>query len=93
MRIKNVKVSGFKRFTNLTIGDIPEHAQLVVVTGPNGSGKSAIFEALNVYRRTSRFGVPHDPTYFNKGDDDPEISVDRRVVVDFHDESVQSDQE
>ena len=93
MRIKNVKVSGFKRFTNLTIGDIPEPAQLVVVTGPNGSGKSAIFEALNVYRRTSRFGVPHDPTYFNKGDDDPEISVDRRVVVDFHDESVQSDQE
>mgnify|MGYP000128355743 CR=1 FL=1 len=54
MRIKNVKVSGFKRFTNLTIGDIPEPAQLVVVTGPNGSGKSTTLGiVLNVVNKTS----------------------------------------
>jgi len=52
MKIKSIKLEGFRRFKNLTIKDIPEEARLVVMTGPNGSGKSSIFDALLRYRHT-----------------------------------------
>ena len=45
MKIKTIKLEGFKRFTNLTI-ELPETARLVVMVGPNGSGKSSVFDAL-----------------------------------------------
>ena len=40
MKIKSIKLSDFKRFTDLTIEGLPETAKLVVMIGPNGSGKS-----------------------------------------------------
>ena len=46
MKIKSIKLEGFRRFKNLTIKDIPEEARLVVMIGPNGSGKSSVFDAL-----------------------------------------------
>ncbi len=45
MKIKSIKLEGFRRFKNLTI-ELPETARLVVMIGPNGSGKSSIFDAL-----------------------------------------------
>ena len=50
MKIKEIKLEGFRRFKNLTIKDIPEEARLVVMIGPNGSGKSSVFDALLRYR-------------------------------------------
>lgn len=46
MRIKEIKLTQFKRFTDLTInlGDNPK--KIVALVGPNGSGKSSIFDAF-----------------------------------------------
>ena len=49
MKIKSIKLTNFKRFTTLTIKEIPETAKLVVMIGPNGCGKSSVFDALNCY--------------------------------------------
>ena len=50
MKIKSIKLEGFKRFTDLKIEGIPETAKLVVMIGPNGCGKSSVFDALHAYR-------------------------------------------
>jgi len=47
MKIKKVILNRFKRFTDLTVTDIPETARLIILVGPNGSGKTSLFEALN----------------------------------------------
>ena len=49
MKIKSIKLTNFKRFTDVTIKDLPETTKLVVMIGPNGSGKSSVFDALNCY--------------------------------------------
>ena len=49
MKIKSIKLTNFKRFTDLTIEGLPKTAKLVVMIGPNGSGKSSVFDALNCY--------------------------------------------
>ena len=54
MRIKNVHLQNYKRFTDLTISGIPESARLVVMVGPNGSGKSSVFDAFLLKSRTRR---------------------------------------
>lgn len=48
MRIKEISLKNFKRFTDLTIKDIPESAKLVLLIGANGSGKSSVFDAFNI---------------------------------------------
>lgn len=53
MKIKSIKMEGFRRFKNLTIKDIPEETRLVVMIGPNGSGKSSVFDALHRFRYIS----------------------------------------
>ena len=53
MKIKSIKLEGFRRFKDLTI-KLPETARLVVMVGPNGSGKSSVFDAL--LRNKSRKG-------------------------------------
>ena len=53
MKIKSIKLEGFRRFKNLTIKDIPEETRLVVMIGPNGSGKSSVFDALHRFRYRS----------------------------------------
>lgn len=47
MKVKNVHIQNFKRFTDLTIEEIPETAKMVVLVGPNGCGKTSVFEAFN----------------------------------------------
>jgi AAA15 family ATPase/GTPase len=47
MRIKKIALKNFKRFTDLTISDIPETSKLVLVIGSNGSGKSCLFDAFD----------------------------------------------
>ena len=46
MRITSIHLKNYKRFTDLTISDIPQSARLVVLVGPNGSGKSSVFDAF-----------------------------------------------
>ncbi|WP_196424479.1 AAA family ATPase [Commensalibacter melissae] len=54
MKIKNIQIRNFKRFTDLKIEGIPETAKMVVLVGPNGCGKSSVFEAFN-YWQSSNF--------------------------------------
>ncbi len=46
MRINKIELKNFKRFTELTISEIPESAKLVLLIGSNGSGKSSLFDAF-----------------------------------------------
>ncbi|MCU0425823.1 MAG: AAA family ATPase [Candidatus Kapabacteria bacterium] len=47
MRIQSLQLKNFKRFTDLTITNIPETAKLVLLIGGNGSGKSCVFDAFD----------------------------------------------
>ncbi len=47
MRIQSLQLKNFKRFTDLTVNDIPETAKLVLLIGSNGSGKSCVFDAFD----------------------------------------------
>lgn len=66
MRIKEIKLRHFKRFTDLTISGIPETAKLVVLVGPNGCGKTSIFEAFNHWYRYRGFRHGSDGAYYLK---------------------------
>ena len=66
MRIRDIYLTGFKRFTDLTIEDIPDTAKLVILVGPSGSGKSALFEAINAWGK-DHGNSRYDPEYYRKG--------------------------
>ena len=69
MKIKSIKLTNFKRFTDLTIEGLPETAKLVVMIGPNGCGKSSVFDALHLSRivKGELTKVPFD-SYYIKAD-------------------------
>jgi AAA15 family ATPase/GTPase len=68
MRISRIKLTLFKRFSDLEITDIPAIVRLVVLAGPNGCGKSSLFDAFNTwYQESAGLGVINDPTYYTKG--------------------------
>lgn len=46
MKIRKIHLKNFKRFTDLTIAEIPSTAKLVLTIGSNGSGKSSLFDAF-----------------------------------------------
>jgi hypothetical protein len=50
MKIRQIRLKNFKRFSDTTISDIPETARLVVLVGPNGCGKSSLIDAAQTWR-------------------------------------------
>lgn len=68
MKIQEIKINRFKRFTDLTVTEIPETTKLVVLVGPNGSGKTSIFEALYHYYKFTGFRDPGNKDYLEKKD-------------------------
>jgi predicted ATP-dependent endonuclease of OLD family len=66
MKIKKVQMQGFKRFTDLTVGEIPKTAKLILLVGPNGSGKTSFFEALHTWYKLKIFTFPGGIDYIVK---------------------------
>lgn len=90
MKIKEVKLNRFKRFTNLTLTGIPETAKLIVLVGPNGSGKTSLFEALNHWYKFKGFNDRGVQDYLEKNDgeiSDPQTwrqISQNKVEISFH---------
>lgn len=94
MRVKKISVTDFKRFTNLTIEDIPSTAKLVVLVGPNGSGKSSLIEAMNHFYKTFAYMHTGEPNYLHKASKNNSLkpsewnsylSKTTPVKIEFHD--------
>ena len=83
MKIKSIKLENFKRFTDLTIAEIPETAKLVVMIGPNGSGKSSVFDALYKYKLSRGKCAIIDDSYYIKFGSSEEVYI-ANVKVDFY---------
>lgn len=66
MKIKSIELTNFKRFTHLTVDNIPESAKLVVLVGPNGSGKTSFMEAMNHFYKYSGYLDAGDYHYLSK---------------------------
>ena len=88
MKIKSITIKEFRRFTDLTIDDIPETVRILMLAGPNGCGKSSLFDAFHIWReaRTDR-GIHWDPDYHVKGflGQAQNQSWNNQVQVEFHD--------
>ena len=77
MRIRNIYLTGFKRFTDLKIEGIPDTAKLVILVGPSGSGKSSLFDAINAWGKDHNYSS-YDPEYYRKGNHPTNFRSGRR---------------
>ncbi|MBI4660542.1 MAG: AAA family ATPase [Verrucomicrobia bacterium] len=59
MRIASLTLKTFKRFTDLTIAEVPASAKLVLLVGSNGSGKSSVFDAFNLLSGSMGENAPY----------------------------------
>lgn len=96
MKIREVHLNKFKRFTDLMIKDIPESAKLVILVGPNGSGKTSIFEAFNHWHRYKGWNtISGTPDYYIKVGDNADINrsiwYDNRVQISAYDNALNSE--
>lgn len=84
MRIKRLELKNFKRFTDLTISDIPETSKLVLLIGSNGSGKSSLFDAFDWLKKEtlSMAEMPYTlwKKYYQK-----EEKQETQLLIDFYD--------
>ena len=66
MKIKSIKLQNFKKFSNLTIDNLPDTVKLVVLLGPNGCGKSLLIESMEVARKIyGLHQIPWSDSNFN----------------------------
>ena len=85
MHVRTVHLRSFRRFSELTIADLPATARLIVLAGPNGTGKSSLFDAFRSWHQINGLqqGTLKDPLYYSKVGL-PEVAWQRSVTVDFH---------
>ena len=83
MRIKAVHLEQFKRFTDLSIQNIPQTAKLVVLLGPNGCGKSSVFDAFKTWHLFNGYRNGANNDYCRKDSDSTKNSFEL-VNIDFH---------
>jgi predicted ATPase len=81
MRIESIRLTGFKRFTDLVLQGLERSHQLVVLVGPNGSGKSSLFEAFNTCIASMEEANWFDRSFHMKvkeGEDNSVIDIKRK---------------
>lgn len=83
MRLKNIRIDSFRRFSDLTIRELPETARLVVMVGPNGCGKSSIFDAFKMWHRWHGVDIRVDESYHRKQGLSPK-DWNILVSIEFH---------
>lgn len=76
MKIKKIHLEEFKRFTNLTIDNIPSSAKLVVLVGPNGCGKSSLFDAFKTWHLMKGYYNETNGDYCKKKQEDSRNTYD-----------------
>ena len=79
MKIFAAYLDNYKRFTKLTIEDIPATAKLIVLVGPNGCGKSSLFDAFKSWYLNKAFGERLNDNYCRKDITDQRDS--RELVI------------
>jgi predicted ATPase len=86
MKVKTIKINKFKRFTDLTITEIPESARLIILAGPNGSGKTSLFEAFMHWYRVNGFNTHGHKDYYEKVDTVGSNNqwYQNKVEIEFH---------
>ena len=94
MKIKEIRLNKFKRFTELTITDIPESAKLVILVGPNGCGKTSVCEGLNHWYKWNGFRNRGNKEYYVKEGDKDSIDdnnwFSNQVQIKTHDTDLNS---
>jgi len=94
MKIRNIHIQHYKRFTDLTIAGLPATAKLIVLVGPNGCGKTSLFEAFNHWYKWRGFGNGGDKLYSIKKEEGVDDTIGdwyhqvTKVDIDFYDESL-----
>jgi hypothetical protein len=77
MRITKIHLQNFKRFTDLTIDQIPAEAKLVLLIGANGSGKSSVFDALDYLNKIIfRYQNYTEHDYYDKNGKELNIEIE-----------------
>ena len=89
MRVKTVKLVGFKRFDHLTIDLGPTPKKIIAMIGPNGCGKSSIFDAFEQQLKNFRSYGQENEEFYSKGlfyniNPDNEQYKQRKVTVTPH---------
>jgi hypothetical protein len=85
MKIARITLKNYKRFTDLTISEIPVTAKLIVLVGPNGCGKTSLFDAFyHWYRLHGQLGVHQDKLYHVK-EYIENVDWGSFVNIEFHD--------
>jgi predicted ATPase len=94
MKIKKIQIKKFKRFTDLTVEQLPDTAKLILLVGPNGSGKTSLFEAFNSWYRLKGFNNAGDVNYiFKKGTENANQNWHELVNIEFHNQTLSNQQE
>ncbi|MDM2013858.1 AAA family ATPase [Mycobacteroides abscessus] len=84
MRLKEIHLRAFKRFTDTHIQGLPATARLIVLAGPNGSGKSSLFDGLKTWHWVNgAVGHAWDESYGSKIGA-PSIPWHEHVRVELH---------
>lgn len=68
MKINRLQLINFKRFTDLTLENIPNTSKLILLIGSNGSGKSSVFDSFGFINSILKkdYAINSSLEYFKK---------------------------
>lgn len=86
MHIKEIRLLGFRRFTDLTVTGLPSSTKLVILAGPNGNGKSSLFDSFLSFHHheLSELGFDWNVEYHQKQSNTEKLDQRKRVKIEFY---------